>query len=128
MVHHAAGTKALAAGLALLLCTALGGCLGGGGSDGPAAQGGATIGGAVRLADCAGWREAGPAQRRDTIVDIREFAGGLVGYGQPGRAPTLPDERAYDLFEGACKPDYARGFKLYKLYTRAAAFQHLQRR
>jgi hypothetical protein len=128
VVHHAGGTKALAAAVvALALCTVLGGCLGSDSSDGPAAQGGATIGGSVRLADCAGWREAGPSQRRDTVEDIREFAGGLVGTGSREGA-TLPNDKAYDLFEGACRPDFSKRFKLYKLYTRAAAFQDLERR
>jgi len=128
VVHHAAGTKALAsAAVALLVCAVLGGCLGSDSEGGPAAQGGATIGGSVRLADCDGWREASPQQRRDTIEDIREFAGGLVGTGSREGA-TLPDDKAYDLFEGACRPDFAKGFKLYKLYTRAAAFQDLKQR
>jgi len=39
-----------------------------------------------------------------------------------GRGATLPDEKAYELFENTCKQDYARAFKLYKLYTRAASF------
>jgi hypothetical protein len=128
VVHHAAGTKALAAAVAALaLCPVLSGCLGGDSSNGPAAQGGATIGGSVRLADCAGWREAGPQQRRDTVEDIREFAGGLVGTGSREGA-TLPNDKAYDLFEGACRPAFAKRFKLYKLYTRAAAFQDLEPR
>jgi hypothetical protein len=35
---------------------------------------------------------------------------------------VLDDEKAYELFENYCKTDFARGFKLYKLYERAAAF------
>ena len=35
---------------------------------------------------------------------------------------ALPDDKAVKLFDRACKQTYARGFKLYKLYNRAAAF------
>jgi hypothetical protein len=119
MVHDAGRAKALAA--ALLGAVALGGCFGGG-SGGQAPVSGGAIGGSIRTADCAGWRAAGPSQRQATIRDIRAFAGGPVGEA-PRDGATLTDEKAYDLFEGSCKPDFARGFKLYKLYTRAAAFQ-----
>lgn len=108
--------------MALLLCAlAVGGCLGGG-SDGPAAVSGASIGGSVRTADCEGWRAAGPSARHNTIRDISAFAGGPVGSGDRNGA-TLPDGKAYELFESACRQDFAKRFKLYKLYSRAAAFQ-----
>lgn len=108
----------------MVLCaTALGGCLGGGsGSDGPADVSGASIGGSVRTADCEGWRAAGPSTRQHTIREISAFAGGPVGSGDRHGA-TLPDDKAYELFEGACRQDFAKRFKLYKLYARAAAFQ-----
>ena len=35
---------------------------------------------------------------------------------------VLDDERAYKLLQSYCAKPFARGFKLYKLYTRAAAF------
>ena len=42
--------------------------------------------------------------------------------GSPaGRGGVLDDDKAYDVLQTECGPDYARGFKLYKLYTRAAA-------
>jgi hypothetical protein len=50
-----------------------------------------------------------------------------VGTGSR-KGATLPNDKAYDLFEGACRPDFSKRFKLYKLYTRAAAFQDLERR
>ena len=34
----------------------------------------------------------------------------------------LSEERAFDLFEATCANEYARGFKLYKVYGRGAAF------
>jgi hypothetical protein len=75
----------------------------------------------VRLADCAEWNSAGVRERFGTVQDLREFAGGPVG-PPPGHGATLDDNKAYDLFEAYCAKDFASHFKLYKLYTRAAAF------
>jgi hypothetical protein len=112
--------------VAVLVCaTALGGCLGGSGSSAPTSGGaGAGLGESVRTADCAGWRAAGPQERKSMIDEVRGFAGGPVGSGDRNGA-TLPDHKAYDLFEGTCRQGFAKRFKLYKLYTRAAAFQKL---
>jgi hypothetical protein len=75
----------------------------------------------VSLADCADWKRGTPTERTNTVIAIRNFAGGPVG-SPAGRGATLPDEKAYDLFENTCANAYARAFKLYKLYTRAASF------
>jgi hypothetical protein len=40
-------------------------------------------------------------------------------------APALSDEEAHELFQDACRPAFAEGFRLYKLYARAAAFNPL---
>ena len=82
------------------------------------------VGAPIRLADCTDWRNAEVDERLVTVGQIRDFAGGPVG-PRGGRGATLPDERAYDLFQGYCENEFARAFKLYKLYTRAAAFQSL---
>jgi hypothetical protein len=113
----------------VLACTvALGGCLGGSGSSEPTGgSGGANLGQSVRTADCAGWRRAGPQERKSTIDAVRGFAGGPVGSGDE-KGATLPDDKAYNLFEGTCKQSFATRFKLYKLYTRAAGLQHLPTR
>lgn len=39
---------------------------------------------------------------------------------QNGR--TFDDQRAYNVLDSFCKRRFARGFKLYKLYTHAAGF------
>ena len=39
-----------------------------------------------------------------------------------GTGAVLEDERAYELIDHACHVSFAQGFKLYKLYERAAAF------
>jgi hypothetical protein len=107
---------------------ALGGCLGGTPSSSPTSGGaGADLGQTVRTADCAGWRKAGPQERRSTVEAVKGFAGGPTGSGDRDGA-TLPDSKAYKVFEDTCKQRFATGFKLYKLYTRAAAFQSLPKR
>jgi hypothetical protein len=82
------------------------------------------IGAPIRLADCTDWRNAEVSERLVTVGQIRDFAGGPV-VPRGGRGATLADERAYALFQGWCENEFARSFKLYKLYTRAAAFQGL---
>jgi hypothetical protein len=77
----------------------------------------------VRQADCAGWLDGSDKQRRNTVLNLRKFAGGPVGSSKVlkyGR--VLDDVRAYKLLDSWCKNYFARGFKLYKLYERAAAF------
>jgi hypothetical protein len=131
VVHHAgqALRRVAAHGLGVLACAAaLGGCLGGSGSSEPTSGGaGADLGQTVRTADCAGWRRAGPQERKSTIDAVKGFAGGPTGTGDRNGA-TLPDSKAYDIFEGTCRQSFATRFKLYKLYTRAAAFQNIPKR
>jgi hypothetical protein len=104
----------------VLAAIALTGCLGSD-SGGQPASAGARIGVPARLVTCTDWRESTPSERSGVIKAIRQFAGGPTG--TPGRSgATLPDDKAYELFEGYCRRDYARAFKLYKLYTRAASF------
>ena len=75
----------------------------------------------ARLANCADWRKSGRRERLRTVRAISEFAGGPVGTAG-GRGATLDDDAADQLFEGWCANAFARAFKLYKLYARAAAF------
>ena len=119
LVHHArrASVAALAAGLALS------GCLGGTSSGDRAASAGARIGTPLQLADCSDWHKATPAERQGTISQLRAFAGGPVGESPGLHGATLDDDAAYQVLDDSCRHDYARGFKLYKLYTRAAAFR-----
>jgi len=81
------------------------------------------VGVPARLASCADWRRASPSQRRQTIREIRRFAGGQVEApaGQ-GHGAVLTETQAYTLFQHYCRYAFASQFKLYKLYTRAAAF------
>lgn len=121
MVHHAAQAKRALA----LAVVALAGC---GDDPRPAAAPASTeplvvqkdLGQDMRLANCTDWARGDDEGRRGTIAEIRSFAGGAVdnGYGS-----TLPEDEAYALFENWCARPYARRFKLYKLYVRAAAFE-----
>jgi hypothetical protein len=74
----------------------------------------------ARESDCEDWKQLSTEERLSVI-------GGITGeFGAPvreGRPVTLPDKQAYDLFERYCEQPYAKRFKLYKLYIRAAAFQ-----
>jgi hypothetical protein len=79
--------------------------------------------GSVRSADCRAWKRGTVVQRRGTVVQLRKFAGGPVGSSAGIKTgPVLDDGRAYRVLESYCKERFARGFKLYKLYERAAAF------
>jgi hypothetical protein len=119
VVHHTrrASLTALAAGLALS------GCLGGSSSGGRPAEAGARIAAPLQLANCTDWHKATPAERQGTIRQLRAFAGGPVGGSRGLHGATLDDDAAYRVLDDSCRHDFARGFKLYKLYTRAAAFR-----
>ena len=109
----------------MLAAALLAGCGGSSSEEEVAGQLGPKLGAEVRLADCEDWKGGDVNERLGTIREIRNFAGGPVGTGG-GRGATLEDEEAYQLFESYCEEEFARGFKLYKLYTRAAAFSGLR--
>jgi hypothetical protein len=78
------------------------------------------VGSVAPLAQCRDWLAGDEAERLATIDEIRN----QINTGDPGvENATLSDEQAYDVFEGACRHEFAAGFRLYKLYFRAAAFE-----
>jgi hypothetical protein len=80
----------------------------------------------LRLADCTDWRNSDVAERLGTIRQLSDFSGQpIASPAGPGHGPTLPEDQAYKLLDGYCKAPFARAFKLYKIYIRAAAFQGL---
>jgi hypothetical protein len=80
------------------------------------------VGASISLDNCTDWQHATIAQRRDTVLELREFAGSAIGSSTGiQHGPVLSDDRAYKLFQSYCANYFARGFKLYKLYTHAAA-------
>ena len=116
--RRAAAATMLAATLAIAGC--------GGGSSTPEVDVGPNVGQPISLADCHDWNQANTEQRLGTINQLKDFAGGpIVGNNASspsGTGAVLDDKQAYDLFNRYCAEDFARGFKLYKLYERAAAF------
>jgi hypothetical protein len=110
---------------ALICCIALPAGCGGAGNRGATAAVNAPsgVGESIRLDNCANWNRGTLAQRRATVDQLSKFAGGPVGSSAGiQRGAVLSDGRAYKLFQSYCAKPFARGFKLYKLYTHAAAF------
>jgi hypothetical protein len=120
VVHHSA--KALA----LLVVIAIASGCGGGTNTQPQVDVGPNVGQPISLADCTDWNQANTEQRLGTIQQLKDFASGPVvgnnASSPAGRGSVLDDKDAYNLFNRYCASDFARGFKLYKLYERAAAF------
>jgi hypothetical protein len=95
--------------------------------DGPSVPvQGLNVGQSIALADCTDWKNSSTEQRLGTIRELRNFAGGeVVGGGAnpaSGTGAVIDDSEAYDLLDNYCKNELARGFKLYKIYQRAASF------
>jgi hypothetical protein len=78
-------------------------------------------GSVASLAQCSDWVAGDREQRLATLHDVR------AQVNQTGSEPTtdLSDEQAYGVLQRTCSQPYASGFRLYKLYTRAAAFSSL---
>ena len=87
--------------------------LGCGGQPAPAEP----FGVALQVADCDDWRASSPQERQSAIDQLEEAVAGPRKDGN-----TLKDDVAYNTLDARCKPDFARGFLLYQLYIRAAAF------
>jgi len=81
-------------------------------------------GSVASLAECRDWNEATPDQKLATIADVR----GQVSRQDAGiTVPALTDAEALTIFDNSCEPGFAQGFRLYKLYARAAGFAPLAR-
>ena len=113
------------AAVVIVASAAVAGC-GGGPNTQPQVDVGPNVGQPIALADCHDWEQANVEQRLGTIHQIRDFAGGPVvgnnASSPSGTGSVLDDKDAYNLFNGWCSKSFARGFKLYHLYQRAAAF------
>jgi len=111
-----------AAIVVLVVVPLLSGCGGSEDSDAADTAAGKASLGPIDLADCTDWDQASEEARRRSIDEIARFAGGPVAATGGGQGALLSAEEAYQLFENTCANEYARGFKLYKLYSRGAAF------
>ncbi len=81
------------------------------------------VGESARSDTCEQWQQGTVAERQGTLIRLRKFAGSPVGSSQGlENGHVLTDAEAYKLFQSFCSKHFARGFKLYKLYERAAAF------
>lgn len=94
-------------------------------SDGPSSRPVGEVAPAVgplRVASCRDWNRATGPQRLGTVHQLARLSGGPVPGVANARGPQLDDQDAYAMLERSCAPEYARAFKLYKLYGRSAAF------
>jgi hypothetical protein len=81
-----------------------------------------TAGSVVQVADCGDWRKGTRAERVATIEELR---GQLTPQGSATAHSPLSDRRAYEILDKACRPEFARSLRLYKLYVRAQGFAPL---
>ena len=72
---------------------------------------------ALQVADCQDWRDSSPQERQSAIDQLERTV-----KGPRKEASALDDDVAYTTLDSRCKPTFARGFLLYQLYIRAAAF------
>jgi hypothetical protein len=112
--------------VALLLAVVVVGC--GEGDEGREREAkplGELLAGSVApLAQCKDWVGGSRERKLATIDDIRA----QVNRRDTGiDAPALSDEEALGLFDRACSNSFARSFRLYVLYARAAAYAPLTR-
>lgn len=76
------------------------------------------------LVQCKDWVGGERIRKLATIDDIRN----QVSRRDTGvETPALSDEEALGLFDRACSNSYAKSFRLYVLYARAAGFAPLER-
>ena len=113
-------TRLIVVAAALLCAGALSAC-GGDDASNTASGAGPHIQVALRLADCDDWNQADVSERLGTVQQLTDFAGGPTG-SPAGHGNTLTEKRGYDVLDAWCQQSFASAFKLYKLYTRAAAF------
>jgi hypothetical protein len=71
----------------------------------------------LQVATCTDWRESSPQERQSAIDQLERAVAGPRKEGN-----TLPDDVAYTTLDARCQASFARGFLLYQLYIRAAAF------
>jgi hypothetical protein len=97
------------------------GC-GGSGDTRPNGARGFALNADLRMANCKDWKKGTIRERYGTLDDLKSFAGGPVGNASGGNGAVLSPTKAYNVLTNWCLHTFARDFKLYKLYTRAAAF------
>lgn len=117
--------RSLPAGAVAIAAASLFGAGCGSGASGSGDQGEVgplRAGSAAQLAQCSDWAEGTRDEKVTTIQDIRAMVN-QTGTVEP--TTDLDDEDAFALLERACSNSYASGFRLYKIYTRGAAFSSI---
>jgi hypothetical protein len=71
---------------------------------------------------CTEWKAGSDDERLGSIEQLTMLAGANANPEDVGPNRTLSDEDAYRAINGTCEHDAARGFLLYEVYNRAAAF------
>ena len=77
------------------------------------------VGSVAQLAQCSDWNAGSRAERLATIADVRAQINLRDG---PVRTPELSNEAAYRVLQNTCRNSFASGFRLYKIYAKAASF------
>ena len=110
---------------ALVAVTVMAGC---GGDDAKETAGAQPVGdisgGSVaQFADCGDWKGGSREERYATIKVLR---GQLTPQLSKTAASPLSDDRAYEVFQNACSPEWADSLRLYKLYVKVQGFEPLR--
>lgn len=71
---------------------------------------------------CLDWRSGTEAERRGTIEQLSMLAGANANPQDVGPNRVLSEDRAYEALDSTCSTELARGFLLYDIYNRGAAF------
>ena len=71
---------------------------------------------------CTDWRNGLEAERRGTLGQLHALASGNANPAEVGPNRVLDDDAAYEVLQTACSRTFARGFLLYEVYNRSAAF------
>jgi hypothetical protein len=99
---------------------ALAGCGGDGDGDaGAEALGEVRVGSVAQLAQCSDWNSGTEEEKLATLDDVKEQINLRDGTGE---TPEIPDDAAIELLDNSCEPEFAAGFRLYKIYARATGF------
>jgi hypothetical protein len=79
----------------------------------------------IRTANCSDWNRSSGEQRAALLTNLYAFYVQTIGGSgttPTGPGPTITAKQATAVFDNYCAQTYAKYFKLYKLYGRAAAF------
>jgi hypothetical protein len=77
----------------------------------------------IQAMRCRDWQRLDVTSQARVLAGLRAILGGqVVGQGASGRGSVLGDAQARRLFNGYCRPRFAKDFSLYKLYGQAAGF------